>query len=71
MAQSVNLLDLQPGNRLRLLDGGIVEVVSNPEDGMWVICNYLSHPTNAGVVNSGEQPVFAHDIAAVIEPVSS
>ncbi len=66
-SKAVNLLELQSGDQLKLLDGAVVVVVSNPEDGMWVICNYLSHPTNPGLVGAGEQPVFAHDIGSVLE----
>ena len=32
----VQLLDLKPGDRVKLHDGSVVEIVSNPEDGIWV-----------------------------------
>ncbi|MEN3293930.1 MAG: hypothetical protein V7642_3183 [Burkholderiales bacterium] len=65
MSKTVNLLDLQPGMRVTMVDGAIAEVVENPQDGIWVICRYLSHPTNPKLPEAGMQPVFAQDIASM------
>jgi hypothetical protein len=64
-SKTVNLLDLQPGMRVALANGATAEVVDNPQDGMWVICNYLTSPNNPKLVGAGEQPVFAPDIVSV------
>jgi hypothetical protein len=64
-SKTVNLLDLQPGMRIGLADGATAEVVDNPQDGMWVICKYLTNPKNPQLVGAGEQPVFAPDIVSV------
>ncbi len=65
MSGPLNLIDLQPGVRVRLAGGAIAEVVENPQDGFWVTCRYLSHPTEPSLVGAGEQPVFATDIEAI------
>jgi methionine aminopeptidase len=65
MSKTVNLLDLQPGMRVTMVDGAIAEVVENPQDGIWVICRYLSHPTNPQISGAGMQPVFAQDIVSL------
>jgi hypothetical protein len=65
-AKSVNLIELQPGTRVRLANDAIAEVVENPQDGIWVICRYLTHPSDRSLTEGGvEQPVFAQDIVAV------
>ena len=33
----INLTTLPHGARIRLKDGGIAEVLDNPQDGMWII----------------------------------
>jgi len=35
---SVNMMQLEPGDRVELVDGSVVEVVENPRDGAWIIC---------------------------------
>lgn len=65
--KTINLLDLQPGTRIALANGATAEVVDNPQDGMWVICNFLTSPGNPQLVWAGEQPVFAPDIVSVEE----
>jgi hypothetical protein len=35
---SVNLMELNPGDRVELVDGTVMEVVENPRDGAWIIC---------------------------------
>jgi hypothetical protein len=64
-SKTVNLLDLQPGARIGLADGATAEVIDNPQDGMWVICKYLTSPNNPKLLQAGEQPVFAPDIVSV------
>ena len=65
VSKTINLLDLQPGAHIALADGATAEVVDNPQDGMWVICRYLTSPGNSKLLDAGEQPVFAPDIVAL------
>ena len=67
MSSTVNLVELQPGAVLLMTDGAIVEVIENPQDGIWITCRYLSHPGNPALVNGEEQQVFATDIQAYAE----
>ena len=32
----LNILDLEPGAKVRLKDDAIAEVVANPKDGVWI-----------------------------------
>jgi hypothetical protein len=38
MSASINLATLEPGTRLTLMDGRIIEIVDNPKDGSWLVC---------------------------------
>lgn len=64
--KTVNLNELQPGDRVKLADGAVAEVVENPQDGTWLICRYLEHP-NPALLAAGEQPVFATDIEGLLQ----
>lgn len=55
----LNLLDIAPGQVIRLKDGTIVEVVENAGDGMWL---------NARFPSGDEDLVFCEDIAGLEEP---
>jgi len=37
----INVLDLKPGDRLKLREGIVAEVTQNMDDGMWVEVKYL------------------------------
>ncbi len=65
--KSLNLVDLQPGMRVRMNDGALAEIVENPQDGFWLIVRYLEHPTDPKLIDAGEQQVFATDVAT-LEP---
>ena len=66
MSEVINLRLLQPGTRIGLSDGSIVEVVSNPLDGVWVFARYLSSPSDATLVGT-EEMIFAQDIVEIRE----
>ena len=66
MSQVTNLLHLQPGTNTRLTNGDTAEVMSNPMDGVWVSCRYLSTPADPNLEGT-EELIFAQDIAEVIE----
>ena len=66
MSEVINLRLLQPGTKIGLSDGSIAEVVSNPLDGVWVVAQYLSCPSDAALVGT-EEMIFAQDIVEVQE----
>ena len=57
---------LQTGERMRLADGTMAEVVSNPRDGMWVMVRFLDSPSDPSQ-NDTEGLAFAEDIVEVFE----
>ncbi len=61
-----NVVDLQTGERMRLADGTMAEVVSNPRDGMWVMVLFLDSPSDPSQ-NDTEGLAFAEDIVEVFE----
>jgi hypothetical protein len=65
MSDGINLLHLEPGARLRLASGAVVELVENPRDGSWLLCRYLSHPTDPSMSDDEEHMIFVRDIAAL------
>lgn len=65
--KTLNLMELAPGDHVTLADGATAEVVENPQDGSWLICRYLSHPTAPQLLEAGEQPIFATDILEIVQ----
>ena len=57
----VNLRELKPGDRLKLVGDIVVEVVDNPEDGMWVRAKYINVP-NSPEAEGAEDQIFAGDV---------
>lgn len=55
----VNLRELKPGTRVKLINGTEAEILENPADGMWVF-GRLQGGT------SDEEPIFAHDIVEIV-----
>ncbi len=53
----LNLLDVQPGQFIRMKSGETAEVVENVGDGMWL---------NARVEGDEEELVFCEDIAELV-----
>jgi len=45
----LSIQHLEPGTRLKLKDGKIVEIVENPQDGTWLIVRELN-PGSAEVL---------------------
>jgi hypothetical protein len=52
---SVNLMELDPGDRIALVDGTVMQVVENPRDGAWLICT----PADG---SGGKEVVFLADV---------
>jgi hypothetical protein len=61
-ATRVNLRELKVGERVKLQGGAVVEVLENPEDGMWVRGKYVSVPGNASLEGIEDQ-IFAADVS--------
>jgi hypothetical protein len=61
----VNVMDLQPGDKIQLGGEVTAEVVSNPRDGIWVQVRYLTHPENLEQVGT-EELLFAEDIVDMV-----
>ena len=61
----INVLQLEPGDRVRLSDKATAEVVSNPRDGVWVLVRYLTDPGNPGREGT-EDLVFAETIEELL-----
>ena len=57
----INVRLLEPGTRVALTDGSVVEIVTNPKDGIWVFARYLTAPRDASLVGT-EDMVFAQDV---------
>ncbi len=62
---NLNLREVPPGATIRLVDGATAEVLDNPKDGMWLICRYLSSPSDPAR-EGAQEPVFAHDVLEVL-----
>src|SRR5262249_17942082 len=58
----VNLRELKPGDRIKLTGDIVVEVVENPEDGMWVRGKYITVPGNPNAEGTEDQ-IFAADVS--------
>lgn len=57
----INLRELVPGDRLRLSEDTVVQVINNPEDGMWIRARYVSVPSNPTIEGTEEQ-IFVGDV---------
>jgi hypothetical protein len=64
MSELLNVRLLAEGTRIALVDGAIAEVVSNPQDGVWVFARYLASPSDPSRVGS-EEMIFAQDITGL------
>jgi hypothetical protein len=62
----IDILTLKAGDRLKLEDGTIAEIVENMEDGMWVQVRYLEVPRNPTEVGAIEL-CHAQDIVKILD----
>jgi hypothetical protein len=51
----MDLYDLQVGDRVRLADGTIAEVISESEDGRWIRVRHIESPNNPSRAGSEER----------------
>ncbi|ETX08877.1 MAG: hypothetical protein ETSY2_02790 [Candidatus Entotheonella gemina] len=57
----VNILDLFPGDKIRLDGDVIAEVTGNPRDGIWIEARYVKVPNDPSLEGAVEM-IFAEDI---------
>ena len=57
----LNLYTVKVGDRLRLKDGRVVEVIENMGDGQWVEVKVLE-----GAAEDGDELVHSQDIAGLV-----
>jgi hypothetical protein len=60
----VNIRTLTTGTRVVLLSGAEAEIVSNPNDGVWIFARYISAPDDPELVGQ-EEMIFAQDVIDV------
>ncbi len=60
----INIIGLEPGDRIQLDGDVIAEVVSNPRDGIWIQARYVTYPGDPSVEGT-EEMIFAEDIVAM------
>jgi hypothetical protein len=64
MSDPINVRALGVGTRVILVSGAEVEIVSNPNDGVWLFGRYLSSADDPAIVGE-EEMIFAQDVAEV------
>lgn len=65
MADIVNLIEVEPGQKLLLYSKATAEVVSNPRDGVWLFVRYLTSPEDPDQLGE-EDMVFAQDVLELV-----
>ena len=64
MSDPINIRALSPGTRIVTGDGAVAEIVSNPEDGVWLFARYLESPRDPTLIGQ-EEMIFAQDVVEV------
>ena len=64
MSDPVNIRLLAVGTRVMLANGAEAEIVSNPNDGVWLFARYLS-PDGDPAMAGEEEMIFAQDVVEV------
>jgi hypothetical protein len=64
MAEPINIRTLQPGTQVTLEGGATAEIVSNPNDGVWLFARYITSPRDPALVGQ-EDMIFAQDVVEV------
>jgi hypothetical protein len=64
MSDPVNIRALPAGARVVLSSGAEAEIVSNPQDGVWLFARYLSSGDDPALVGQ-EEMIFAQDVVEV------
>jgi hypothetical protein len=61
----INVMNVEPGTRLKLVGGVQAEVVENMQDGMWLMVRYLDVPNDPKAVGT-EELAHAQDIVDIV-----
>jgi hypothetical protein len=64
MSDPINIRALAVGTRVVLGSGAEAEIISNPNDGVWLFARYLSSPDEPSLVGL-EDMIFAQDVLEV------
>jgi hypothetical protein len=64
MSDPVNIRALTAGTRVLLASGAEAEIVSNPNDGVWLFARYVASPDDPALVGQ-EEMIFAQDVTEV------
>ena len=64
MPDPINIRTLAPGTQVVLEGGAVAEIVSNPNDGVWLFARYLTSPRDPALVGT-EDMIFAQDVVEV------
>jgi hypothetical protein len=64
MSDAINIRDLAVGKRVKLANGAEAEIVSNPQDGVWLFARYLSSAGDPALVGQQDM-IFAQDVVEV------
>ena len=64
MADPINIRSLAPGTQVTLESGATAEIVSNPNDGVWLFARYITSPHDPALVGQ-EDMIFAQDVVEV------
>lgn len=50
----MDLHDLKQGDRVRTVDGAVVEILAETEDGQWIKVRYIEAPEDLGLVDTDD-----------------
>lgn len=64
MSDPINIRNLAVGSRAILASGAEIEIVSNPQDGVWLFARYLSSAEDPALVGQ-EDMIFAQDVVEI------
>ncbi|MSO99788.1 MAG: hypothetical protein EXR07_01870 [Acetobacteraceae bacterium] len=64
MSDAINIRTLAPGTRVMLTSGAEAEIVSNPNDGVWLFARYVASTDDPALVGE-EEMIFAQDVVEV------
>ncbi len=69
MSDAINIRALAVGTRVTLASGAEAEIVSNPNDGVWLFARYLSSADDPALIGQ-EDMIFAQDVVEIRPPAS-
>ena len=70
MSDAINIRALAVGTRVMLASGAEAEIVSNPQDGVWLFARYVSSADDPALVGQ-EDMIFAQDVVEVRPPAGN